>query len=100
MRKWPHGLALVLIAIGSVASYFALQIIAALVAFSIYGSGEIFSAKTINVSALFVVGQLMVVSYLFYSRVWIKKTPALLLALLIPAGLFLALDGSSLLSDK
>jgi len=97
MRKWPTALVLALTAIANVASYFALQIMAAFVAFFIYGSGEKFSAKSINVSALFVVGQLIVVSYLFYRKVWLRKMPALLLALFIPIGLFLGLNGSSLL---
>ena len=93
MRKWLPAIGFVLTTVGSVAGYFALQLIAAFVSFFIYGSGETFAAKSGNVNALFVAGQLLLVSYLFYRKVWLKKVPALLLAVLIPLGLFLALEG-------
>jgi hypothetical protein len=88
-----------LTAVGSVAGYFALQVLAAFVAFFIYGSGETFAAKSGNVSGLFVAAQFVAVLFLFYRKVWVKKVPALLLALFIPLGLFLALEGSRLLLD-
>ena len=100
MGEWPAILALVLTIIGSIVGYFTLQMLAAIVAFLVYGSSDTGSAKWVNIGALFVAGQLLIVSYLFYRKVWLKSLPALLLALLTPLGLFLALDGSSLLSDK
>jgi hypothetical protein len=98
VRKPSTALVLTLTAVSSLVGYFALQVVAAFVAFFLYGSGEAFSAKSGTVSALFIVGQLIVVSYLFYRKVWVKEMPALLLALFIPAMLFLALDGSNLLA--
>lgn len=83
----------------SVAGYFALQILAAFVSFFAYGSGAAASNKVTNISVLFVAVQLVIVSCLFYRKVWLKKMPNLLLALLIPVGLFLALEGPGLLPD-
>ncbi|MGI4865316.1 MAG: hypothetical protein ACRYFZ_15450 [Janthinobacterium lividum] len=91
MRKWPLALVLTLTVVGSVAGYFALQVLAAFVAFFIYGSGDTGAAKWANSSVLFVVGQVAIVSWLFYRKRWLKSIPALALALLIPVGLFLAL---------
>jgi len=99
MGKWPAVLVIALTITSSIVGYFALQVLAAFVAFCIYGSGETFSAKSLNVSALFVAGQLIIVNCLFYRKTWVKKVATLLLALLIPLGLFLALEGSSLLPD-
>jgi len=85
--------------LASVAGYFALQVLAVFVAFFMYGSGSMGADKWVNIGALFVVLQLVVVGCLFYRKAWPNKTPALLSALLIPLGLFLALDGSRLLAN-
>jgi hypothetical protein len=97
MRKWHPAVLLVLTATASVAGYFALQVLAVFVAFFRYGTSTRGSEKWVNVSALFLVLQLAVVSYIFYRKGWPNKIPALLLALFIPPGPFLALDGSGLL---
>jgi hypothetical protein len=98
MRKGHPAVLLVLTATASVAGYFALQVLAVFVAFFRYGTSARGSEKWVNVSALFLVLQLVVVSCIFYRKAWPNKIPALLLALLIPLGLFLVLDGSGLLS--
>jgi hypothetical protein len=97
MRKWHPAVLLVLTAAASVLGYFALQVLAVFVAFFRYGTSDRGSEKWINVSVLFLVLQLVVVGCIFYRKAWPNKIPALLLALFIPLGLFLALDGSSLL---
>jgi hypothetical protein len=38
--------------------------------------------------------QLLIASCLFYRKIWLKKVSDLLLALLIPLGLFFALEGN------
>ncbi len=100
MRKWPLALGLALTAIGSVTGYFALQILVAFAAFFMYGSGNMGASKWMNVGALFVAAQLLLVSYLFYHRKWLTRVPTLLLALLIPVGLFIVLEYPRLLPDK
>jgi hypothetical protein len=98
VRKWHAILLLTLTVAASVMGYFAFQVLAALVAFFMYGSSNAGVDKWINVGVLFVVLQLITAGCVFYRKPWPQKTLALLLALLIPLGLFLTLEGSKLLA--
>jgi len=97
MRKWHLALLLTLTAAASVVGYFALQVLAVFVAFLMYGSSALGGNKWVNVSALFVLLQLLIAGYLVHRKEGPVKIPAMVLALLITLGLFLSLDGSSLL---
>jgi len=97
MRKWHPALLLILTAAASVVGYFALQVLAVFIAFFTYGTSALGGDKWVNVSALFVLLQLLIAGYLIYRKAGAVKIPALVLALLITLGLFLSLDGSSLL---
>jgi hypothetical protein len=98
MRSWRSALLLALTAAASVVGYFALQVLAVFVAFFAYGSSALGGDKWVNVSALFVLLQLLIAGYLVYRKAGVVKIPALVLTLLITRGLFLSLDGSSLLA--